>query len=152
MEQKESFSLMLDRKAGYEFNTRFDHDHFNILITDEPEPLGTDKGPNPSRMLGQAVGNCLSASLLFCMEKSKVPVIALNTEVKGYIERNEKGFLRIKKLEVHIKVDFAKEKERQISRCLGIFEDYCVVTASVRKGIEVDVRVTDSKGTELTVA
>lgn len=152
MEQKESFSLTLDRKEGYEFITQFDHDHFDNLITDEPEPLGLNKGPNPSRILGQAVGNCLSASLLFCMEKSKVPVKGLKTEVKGYIERNDKGFLRIRKIEVHIQIDFAKEQEPRIARCLTMFEDYCVVTASVRKGIQVDVRVTDSEGTELTIA
>lgn len=152
MEQKESFSLTLDRKEGYVFNTKFDHDNFDNLVTDEPEPLGTNKGPNPARLLGQAVGNCLSASLLFCLEKSKVPVNALKTEVKGYIERSQEGFLRIQKLEVHIQVDFPREEERRISRCLSIFEDYCVVTASVRKGIQVDVRVTDQDGTELTIA
>ena len=28
-----------------------------------------------------------------------------------------------------------------MSRCLEIFEDFCVVTASVREGIEIDVKV-----------
>ena len=151
MEQKEAFSLTIERKKGYEFDTKFDRDHFQNLLTDEPKPLGTDKGPNPSRMLGQAVGNCLSASLLFCLEKSKVLVKALKTEVKGYIVRNQKGFLRIQKLEVDIKVDFEKEQESRISRCLTLFEAYCIVTASVRKGIEVVVRVTEAKGTVLAI-
>ena len=152
MEQKESFSLTLEKQEGFQFNTQFDHDHFDILVTDEPEPLGSNKGPNPSRILGQAVGNCLSASLVFCLEKSKVLVSALKTEVKGYIERNQDGFLRITKLEVQIMVDFAKEKEHRISRCLSIFEDYCIVTASVRSSIEVNVCVTDAKGKELITA
>jgi hypothetical protein len=33
-----------------------------------------------------------------------------------------------------------------IGRCLGLFEDFCVVTASVRQGIPVKVEVVDANG------
>ncbi len=39
------------------------------LVTDEPAPLGGAAGPNPSRLLGAAVANCLAASLPFAMRK-----------------------------------------------------------------------------------
>jgi hypothetical protein len=28
-----------------------------------------------------------------------------------------------------------------VSRCLGLFEDFCIVTESVRQGVRVDVEV-----------
>ena len=63
--------------------------------------------------------------------------------------RNEKGRLRIGKIDVSIMVELADGQYDRINRCLDLFEDYCIVTASVRKGIPVNVLVTDPKGNEL---
>lgn len=49
----------------------FDNPALPVLVTDEPPPLGGDAGPNPARLLGTAVANCLAASLLFSMRKFK---------------------------------------------------------------------------------
>ena len=53
----------------------------------------------------------------------------------------ETGRLRIGKIKVEIEPDFDGADAAKIERCLGIFEDYCVVTQSVRKGIDVSVEV-----------
>jgi hypothetical protein len=37
-----------------------------------------------------------------------------------------------------------------LERVLGQFEDFCIVTQSVRAGIAVDVRVVDAEGVDLT--
>ena len=41
------------------------------------------------------------------------------------------------------------DQPKRVDRCLRLFEDYCVVTASIRKGVQVNVRVTDSQGNEM---
>ena len=45
--------------------------------------------------MGAAVGNCLAASLLFCLEKARVPVTDIRARVEGYVVRNESGRLRV---------------------------------------------------------
>jgi uncharacterized OsmC-like protein len=65
------------------------------------------------------------------------------------LARNEKGLLRIGKLDVRLMVELADGQYDRINRCLDLFEDYCIVTASVRKGIPVNVVVTDPQGNEL---
>jgi uncharacterized OsmC-like protein len=149
MPENGTFSLSLERLQNYEFKTKFDWAHLDPIILDEPAPLGQNRGPNASRLLAAAVGNCLSASLLFCLEKAKIEVNSLKTEVTGTLRRNEKGRLRIGKLDVHITVEAHSETPQRTTRCLELFEDYCVVTASVKKGIEVNVLVTDPRGNEL---
>lgn len=149
MAENGAFSLTLERVGNYEFETKFDLEHLPPILLDEPPPLGGNKGPNASRMLAAAVGNCLSASLLFCLEKSKVSGQSVKTNVTGTLIRNEKGRLRVGRLDVHIKIDIPGETPQRTSRCLELFEDYCVVTASVRKGIQVNVRVSDVQGNEL---
>lgn len=149
MAEHSQFRLTLEHTENYEFETRFDWDHLKPLVLDEPEPLGARKGPNAARLVGAAVGNCLSASLLFCLEKAKQRVNGINTEVVGTMLRNERGRLRIGKLDVHISVDVDASEPQRVQRCLELFEDYCVVTASVRKGIEVSVLVSDPAGIEL---
>lgn len=143
------FTLTLERVQNYEFKVQFDWDHLPPLLVDESEPLGQRKGPNPSRLLAVAVGDCLSASLLFCLQKAKMEVKNLKTKVKGELVRNEKNRLRVGKIDVAIAIELADGQYDRINRCLDLFEDYCVVTASVRKGIPVNVIVTDPAGKEL---
>jgi uncharacterized OsmC-like protein len=143
------FSLRLERMNGFEFETRFDWEQVAPLLLDEPEPLGGRKGPNASRLIGAAVGNCLSASLLFCLEKAKQQVKAIHTEVTGTMARNERGRMRIGKLAVHITLDVDAQQPDRVTRCLQLFEDYCVVTASVREGIPTSVVITNPVGEEL---
>ncbi|NIP81864.1 MAG: hypothetical protein GWM90_22645, partial [Gemmatimonadetes bacterium] len=33
------------------------------------------------------------------------------------------------------------EDQERVHRCLKVFEDFCIVSASVRKGIDIDVEV-----------
>ena len=141
-------SLVLERLQGFEFKTTFDSD-VEPLLLDEPEPIGTGKGPNASRLVAAAVGNCLSASLVFCLERAKHSVKSIRTEVGGTLRRNERKRLRLGKFDVHITIDIEATEPERVARCIELFEDYCVVTASIRKGVEVNVVVTDAAGSEL---
>ncbi|MDZ7267620.1 MAG: OsmC family protein [candidate division KSB1 bacterium] len=148
MAENGTFALRLERVQDYEFKVIFDQEQLAPLIVDEPPPLGHSRGPNPARLLGAAVGNCLSASLLFCLQKAKIEVKNIKTTVNGTLVRNEKGRLRIGKLAVHLMVEVAEEQQRLL-RCLELFEDFCVVTAGVRGGIPIAVVVSNALGEEL---
>src|SRR5687767_7098156 len=62
-------SVSLEQESDFAFRITFDNEGFAPLLTDEPSPLGHDRGPNPSRLLLASVVNCLSASLLFALRK-----------------------------------------------------------------------------------
>jgi organic hydroperoxide reductase OsmC/OhrA len=113
---------------------------------DEPEPLGRRAGPNASRMLAVAAANCLSASLMFCVSKSKVPPQSMKTSVSCELVRNEKGRLRIGSMEVRLSVAADMEQSARLKRCLKLFEDFCVVSASIREGIPLAVTVENEAG------
>lgn len=135
------FTLTVDHVGDYEFRVRFDKPQFDDLMLDEPPPLGGDKAPNASRILAAAVGNCLSASLLFCVQKARVTIEGLHAEVKVNYRRNESGRVRIAGIDVDVTPTLAEADSSKAERCLSIFEDYCVVTQSVREGIPVNVSV-----------
>ncbi len=137
----ESILTKLERVDGYRFKVEFDADDVPNLVVDEIKPIGEDLGPNPTRLLSTAVGHCLSSSLLFCLDKAKVRVKKLNTSVKASTQRNKDGYLRITGLDVQIQIEANEEDKTRVPRCLSIFENYCTVTQSVRKGIEVNVDV-----------
>ncbi len=139
------FSVSLDCTQGYEFTVRFADAPYGELLIDEPPPVGNDRGPNPSRLLATAVGGCLSASLLFSARKLRLDVQGLHAEVKVGHTRNEKGRLRIGKIDVEIAPVIKDPDEQKLQRCLELFEDFCVVTQSVRKGIDVSVSVKTQK-------
>jgi len=145
----DTFEIQLERIDGFQFRTDFPGTDVAPLIVDEPAPLGTGTGPNPARLLAVAVGNCLSASLLFCLGKSRVEIGSINTSIVGTYQRDDKKRLRIGGLKVTLQIDIADDDLQRANRCLDIYEDFCVVTASVRKGIDVDVTVVNATGTVL---
>lgn len=137
----QAFTIKLDRREGYEFRTDLVQPAGGALVVDEAPPLGKGAGPNPARMLGAAIGHCLSASLLFCMGKARIPVGGLRSTVEGSLVRNERGRLRIGRIDVLLQPEIAQEDTGRIARCLEVFEDFCIVTQSVRAGIDVSVKV-----------
>lgn len=136
----EPFAVDLTLRAGYEFSADVHVPGVPNLTLDEPAPLGAGAGPNAARVLATAVGNCLGASLLLCLRKAHLDVQGLRVAVRGSFARNERGRLRIERLDVSLSPDLPPEQRDRIARCRELFEDFCIVTESVRRG--VDVRVT----------
>ena len=135
-----TFEVSLTREDRYRFRVDFGDGSGATLHMDEPQPLGEGSGPNAARVLAAAIGNCLSASLLFCLEKARVDVSEVRTTVSGSMVRNETGRMRLGPLKVRIEPALGTEAGR-IDRCLEIFEDFCVVTQSARSGLDVEVEV-----------
>ncbi len=130
----------LEKLDDYSFKISFGED-IERLLTDEPAPVGGGRGPNASMLLAAAMGNCLSASLLFCLQKTRTPVNGMRTRVQAKTSRNEKGRLRITSISVEIVPDIDPEYTNQVNRCLPLYEDYCTVSKSVEQGIPFDVKV-----------
>jgi organic hydroperoxide reductase OsmC/OhrA len=146
MPDESTFTLELEHLQGYEFRLKFDWPDLPAITLDEPAPLGTGHGPNASRLLAAAIANCLTASLLFCLNKSHAAPRAIATKVSGTMARNDKGKMRVGEVRVSITLDLDAENQSRLARCTELFEDYCVVTQSVRQGLPVHVQVTDTAG------
>ena len=135
------FSLSVEQVRDYEFRVKFDKEQYAKMTMDEPEPLGRDSAPDAARVLAAAIGNCLSASLLFCIRKARVETGLIRTQVKVGIIRNENRRLRIGKVEVLIDPGIPESEKEKAARCLGLFEDFCTVSQSVRQGVDIAVSV-----------
>lgn len=149
MAEEQTFTLNLEHVQDYEFRLKFDWPDVPDLKLDEPAPLGANKGPNAARLLAASVANCLSASLLFCLAKAHAAPRSLKTAVTGTLVRNEKGRLRIEKVDVAITLEEGAETPARLERCASLFEDYCIVTQSVRRGIPVRVSILNGAGETL---
>lgn len=145
MSESQQFSFTLEQQEDYAFLIRFDQD-IPPLLTDEPPPLGHDAGPNPSRLLAASVANCLAASLLFALRKFKNHPGPITTSVTAHLERNEAKRLRVGSVDVVIQIESPAESLEHLDRVLDQFEDFCVVTQSVRSGFSVNVTVRDGTG------
>ncbi|HVL57374.1 MAG TPA: OsmC family protein [Burkholderiaceae bacterium] len=146
------FAVALQQVADYEFRVRFDLPKAAELTVDEPEPLGQGAGPNAARLIGAAVANCLSSSLLFCIRKFRQNPGTLHADVTGHLIRNPQGRMRIGGFDVTIRLGEPADAIARLDRCAEQFEDFCVVTESVRHGIPVAVRVVDSRGQQVYAA
>ncbi len=146
MSEEGRFSIEMEHLEGYEFRVRFDWDKAADLIMDEPAPLGEMQGPNAARLLAAAAANCLSASLLYCVAKHEVPPDSLKTSATCRMVRNDKKRLRIGGLDVRMTVADEVATAARMARCKELFEDFCVVSSSIRDGIPISVELMDESG------
>jgi uncharacterized OsmC-like protein len=150
MSEQNTFTILLEQEENYEFRVKFDWPGVADLLTDEPAPLGSSRGPNAARLVAAGVANCLAASLFYCLrDKFKQRPGPLRATVTGRLERAERGRLRIAGFDVAIHLSDPAETLGHLDRCAQQFEDFCVVTESIRRGIPVRVRVLDSDGRQV---
>ena len=141
--------VSLEQESDFAFRISFEETALQPLLSDEPAPLGHDRGPNPSRLLLAAIGNCLVASLLFALRKQSNDPGKLRAEISAAPMRNAQGRWRIPKAFVELQLPEGGEDYQRLDRVLQQFEDFCVVTQSVRQGIDVEVTVKDAHGSVL---
>ncbi|MCX9155242.1 OsmC family protein [Niveibacterium sp. 24ML] len=139
------FKLRLTQQKDYQFLVEFLDTEIPPVTTDEPPPLGENAGPNPSRMLAAAVSNCLAASLMFALRKFKNEPDPVTVDVEVSMARNESKRLRVGAVDVAIKLGKPGASFEHLDRVLAQFEEFCVVTQSVRDGFAVNVTVSDSE-------
>ncbi len=141
MSDERGFQVSVTQEDDFVFKVDFGLDGVGDLVMDEPEPLGGATGPNASKVLAAAIGNCLCASLMFCLQRSRVEVDEICASVSGVLARNEEGRWRIKEMNVEITADVDEEHAKKLERCVEIFEGFCIVSSSVRQGIPINVKV-----------
>jgi organic hydroperoxide reductase OsmC/OhrA len=135
------FAIEIDQVDEYEFRVRLDKPQYPELLVDAPAPVGKDLNPSPSRLLAAAMGHCLASGLLYCARKLRVSLGPIHARVVTEIVRNDRGYPRIGKMHVEIDTQAPESEQAEAARCTRMFEDFCMVSQSVREGIEVEVRV-----------
>lgn len=140
------FSVTLTLEGGYRFAVDPHQDGAEGFHIDETPPLGDGSAVNPSRVLASAMASCLGSSFLFCARKARIDIKSLRVEARGTLVRNERKRLRVGSLHIELFPEVAEGDEARVDRCLELFEDFCVVTESVRSGIPVVVGVETHRG------
>ena len=144
MSDTRDYNVNLRFAGGYEFVASFpDDERLPPLIFDEPEPLGEGGGPNAAAVLAAAIGNCLAASFAFCLRKVRLEPVDLTAAVVAHVARNDQGRFRISSIDVELSPEVLEQDRPRMERCQQLFEDFCMVTESVRRGIPVNVKVVE---------
>jgi uncharacterized OsmC-like protein len=144
----ETVTVRLAQRQNYQFDVQFS-DGAPSLHTDEPPPMGEGTGPSPTQLLATAVGNCLSASLLFSLRKYKQEPQPLSCEVQAEVGRNAEGRLRVLRMTAALTLGEPAAALAHVERAVSQFEAFCTVTQSVGQGIDITVQVFDSTGAQL---
>lgn len=140
--------VTITRQSGYQFLVDFGPNIATMLV-DEPEPLGQGSGPAPNHMLLAAVANCLSASLVFALQKFKQDPGELKATATPEMGRNADKRLRIVGISVKLELGRPAAELEHLERVLAQFEAFCTVSMSVRQGIAIHVQVHDATGAVL---
>ncbi|MFN7723505.1 MAG: OsmC family protein [Rubrivivax sp.] len=140
--------VRLTQTRDYRFDVDFGAG-LPVLQADEPAPLGAGEGPTPVQLLAAAVGNCLSASLLFALRKFKQRPEPIACTVQAEVGRNAEGRVRVLGLQATLQLGVRAAQLEHLQRVLDTFEAYCTVTQSVQAAVPVRLQVLDSTGVVL---
>jgi organic hydroperoxide reductase OsmC/OhrA len=144
MEALAPIELRLDE--GLRFSIDFGLAGVASLHTDARPPLGGATGPDSEMLLMAAVANCLAGSLAFFLRKFQNPQVPMRASAGAQLVPNENGRPRVTGIAVDIHLGAAAASIRMLERALSQYQDFCVVTQSVRASIPVTVRVFDAEG------
>lgn len=144
--EPQPITVRLEQDADFAFRISFPGTDIEGLLSDEGPPVGGGRGPAPGLLLLSALANCLVASLLFALRKQRNSVEGLVAEATAPLMRNDAGRWRIPRADVVLRLPGQNADYQHLDRVLAQFEEFCVVTQSVRQGIEVDVSVVDQDG------
>jgi uncharacterized OsmC-like protein len=101
-------------------------------------------GVTPARLLASAVGSCLASSLAFCMSKRNVQFESFTASAEARTGRDPDGRLRVQQITVDLHPKTSDPAAiKRLAECKKVFEKFCTVTESVRKGINVVVNVVE---------
>ncbi len=148
------FDIDLKWEGALGFTVRWDLPQAPGTFIDEDLDVGgSGRGPNASRLVVAGVANCLSSSLMFCLQKARAEVSSMRVRAHGTILRNPKGRLRLVAIRVEPVVSLPAGARDKLERCSALFEDFCIVTEAVRSGIPVEVQLVsaDEAGRETPV-
>jgi organic hydroperoxide reductase OsmC/OhrA len=137
------FAVHLEHQGRYRFTSQASEDgvlHGAPYASDEPDPVGDNAGPSTPALLGSALGHCLSAALLEALKHAHIDVSDCETDAVAVVIPNEKGLPRIDHVEVTIRPRIPASS-RKADHCADIFQNYCTVTQSVKRGVDVRVQV-----------
>lgn len=143
-----SVSVRLRQHEDFQFDISFGG-ALPMVRADEPVPLGKGEGPVAGQLLAAAVGNCLSASLLFALRKFKQRPEPISAEVTCEVGRTDKGRMRITRIVARLTLGVEAQTLQHLDRVLETFEDFCTVSQSVGQGIPIHVEVFDVTGRQL---
>jgi len=139
--EEKDYAIKIKRLEGYRFEVDFGPEVRGKIVVDEDPPLGMNEGPDPSRLLAASIAHCTLSSLLFCMQKSKATINGLEAETRIRFGRDADRRLRIAGISIVANVSIPEGEKARLERCLPIFQDYCTVTQSVKKGIPITTEI-----------
>ncbi|MFX0069913.1 MAG: OsmC family protein [Candidatus Hermodarchaeota archaeon] len=150
MVREETSVVNLKLEKDLIFKVNLGYDNVKELIIDETmEEKSKQKGPDAAELLAMAILSCLNASFIFCLQKRNLSVEDLEARAEVSFKKIERGYVRIKKIDVKI---VPKSNDplviKRVNQCIKkmknenmFFEESCIITESVRQGIEVNVDI-----------
>ncbi|MFX1532097.1 MAG: OsmC family protein [Promethearchaeota archaeon] len=114
----------------------------NLYIDESNKKKNEKIGPSPTKLLGLSVLGCLAASFSFCLQKKDFSLSELEGKAEVTIARNEKAFWRVKKIDIELNPKInTPDMRKRADQCRKFFEQYCIISESLRTGFEVNVKL-----------
>jgi organic hydroperoxide reductase OsmC/OhrA len=147
-EENTIINMNLEKNLIFKVNLGYEKLH-ELFIDETFDNKSKIWGPDATQLLAMAVLGCLNASFIFCLNKRNLTIDDLEAQAEVSFKKNESGYIRVKKIDIKIRpksndLDTLKRIQQCIKKVKSgnmFFEESCIITSSVREGINVNVDI-----------
>lgn len=151
MVHEEDTRIRINLKEGLIFKHLKEYQKMGDFLIDETLDRESDDlwGPDAASLLGLSILSCLSASFIFCLNKRDLSPDDLDGYAEVSFTKDEKGYERVERINVKLEpktedpdtLKRMKQCVREMRDGEMYFEKTCIITPSVRAGIDIDVDI-----------
>jgi uncharacterized OsmC-like protein len=130
----------LKHKEDCMFDARFRTKEGDLLLP-APTPVGVGYGPEAVTLLNMSTTYCMTASLNYYLAKARVVPTTLRAKGHVGMRLTEEQFRRVKSIEIDIRIEVDEKERKRLMRALDRFNDFCIITESIKGSFPINVRV-----------
>lgn len=114
----------------------------HVVVSDEPEPHGTDEAVSPVSYLFLSLVSCQMVVLTACLQKARIEDFVIKADAALVFreddhpeEMPEFTAQRVDDILIDLTLEVPEEHARRAERCLEVYDDGCLVGQSLKAGI-----------------
>lgn len=114
----------------------------HVVVSDEPEPHGTDEAVSPVSYLFLSLVSCQLVVLNACLEKARIEDYTIKADAALVFreedhpdELPEFTAQRIDNIHIELDLEVPEAYASRAERCLAVYDDGCLVGQSLKSGI-----------------
>ncbi len=140
---KSETKVTLEWIEGEDLEIKFNSELMNDVTIKRKGVPSEKMGGEARKLLAAALAECMCSTLYFLLKWAKVDFSVLRAEAVPVTSKDEKGRLYVDRIDLMINLEIKGDQDdlKRLSRVENLFKRGCLMSRSIKKGIEINYKI-----------